>query len=177
MKPSERLQAAIVTTFLPVWDNGQVRTYLSAHSLTGAELAECLTQAIRHRDRVNLSIEAMAKALDNGETVGERKARIEMEDLDPETAAKALGWYSIGDFAKLCDQGENGFAKHIKGFIRERIVRPRSFEHVTGSNWPRYESSGFFWADHFDVAEDWADALKKARQTQTEALMQKYKGA
>lgn len=108
----------------------------------------------------------MEKILDEGETVDEYKARIAAEDADPKDAAQKMGWFAIEDFAELCDPGPTGFRKRIAG-VRDRIVRPSNdatFRQLIGTGWREYPERSEYWADHFKFADDWKDALAKARK-------------
>jgi len=175
MKPSERLQANIVTTHLPIYSGGKIGAYQSPHSLTGAQLGESLMIARRFRDRLDLCIKAMSDALDHGETVEEREARIAVEDAYPKAAAQSMGWYAIEDFAAICDQSETGFASRINHF-KGKIIKPRDEDRtrLLGNSWKKYPERYEHWADHFEHATDWTEALNKARISRQVELSKKY---
>ena len=178
MKPklSERLDAVIVTTHVPVWrTGGEVQTFYSDSRLTGAELVERIAGAKVIRDRLNKSIAAMEDTLDNGETVADRELRIEMETRYPEATSRSHGWYSIEDFAAICDKTPTGFYKRISS-CRGHIVkpRPRMLEKLLGNGWNEYPERCEHWGDHFDFAENWEEALKRVRAEQIRALAEKY---
>jgi hypothetical protein len=166
MKHSDRMTQVLYVSGVPLWIDGSITNTLSDKGITGAELAQRLEQARAWRARLDECIAGMAAILDDGETVDERRARIEAEDADPKTAAQALGWFAIEDFAALCDGGPTGFRKHISA-CRGQIVRPSSEasrKHLIGTGWPEYPGSSFYWADHFQHAETWTEALAKARK-------------
>lgn len=169
MSFSARLQQMLRTTRVPIWMDGRIVRHLSESSMTGAQLTIALQEARRFKAGLDECVVAMEKLLDEGETVEEHKARIAAEDADPATAAKAMGWFAIEDFAALCGVGPTGFARHISG-LHGQIVKPRSeldFKRMVSGTWHRCPSSGFYYADYFHFAESWTDALAKARKEQS----------
>ena len=176
MRLSERLNAVIVTTHIPVWRTGsEIQTFTSDSRLTGAELAERIAGAIKVRDRLNKSIDAMEDILDFGETVKDRELRMEMEDRYPEANARSNGWHTTETFAELCDKSETGFYKRIAN-CRGHILKPhpRMVEKLLGNGWAQYPERCEHWGDHFRFADNWEEALKLVRAEQVRATAEKY---
>jgi hypothetical protein len=172
MSTAHRLQQKISTigVLMTGLDGRTYRSIGRADPITGLELAQRIDAAVRLRDNLNASIEAMTNALDHGETVEEREARIAAEDADPKAAAQKHGWYSIEDFALLCDPGDDGFRRRIAS-CKGQIVKPTNeatCRRLLGTGWAKYPERGEYWADWFDFADNWTDALKKAREAQRE---------
>lgn len=165
MTHSLRMSQVLYVGRTPVYGCGDI--HVTGHKpLTGAELAMRIQQAKDHREKLDHCIEAMQQILNEGETVQERIERIAREDADPKTAAQSMGWFAIEDFAALCDDGPTGFRRFIKSCTGQ-IVKPRhaaDFQRLIGNEWPEYPSRGFYWADHFQHADNWKDALSKARK-------------
>lgn len=166
MNHSERMLQTLRITGKSVWKDGRIVTFTSNAVLTGVALAQCLEQAVDFRERLVKCIESMKALLDEGETMDEWKARIAAEDADPKTAAQGMGWFAIEDFAAICDPGPTGFRRRIEG-VHGQIVKPRSeatLQQLLGTTWPQYPGRGFSWADWFQFAESWTDALQQARK-------------
>jgi hypothetical protein len=172
MNVEQRAQLQIRVTGYPVWENGNVTTHLSETVRRGTMLMGAIAQAINVRDNISKCIEAMSELLVTGETMEEYEDRIAAEDAEPRS--HATGWFLIEEFAAACDPGPTGFQKFIKN-IKGRIVRPRGHARMIGTNWPQYPSSGFHWADYFDFADSWHEALAIVRKERAAELRARFK--
>lgn len=172
MSLSQRLQLELITTDVPIWCGSAhgVRTIHSRDTTHASTLASRLADAISYRKQLDACITAMARVLDEGETVEENAARIAAEDADPQAAATRMGWYRIEDFAQLCDKSETGFYNRIAN-CRGQIVKPdaAAVPHLLGTKWKKYPERSEFWGDYFRFAETWEEALRRARVDETEA--------
>lgn len=165
MNITQRLATTLVTTGIPIFREGSFTTH-SPGKMTGLELAQQISHALEFQEKLAASIERMNQVLESGETVDERKARIEAEDADPKTAAESMGWYAIEDFAKLCNDTVTGFRKRIDS-CRGQIVlpHPASKERlISGTNWRQYPERQEYWGDWFAFADTWKEALERSRR-------------
>lgn len=165
MSITQRLLSTLVTTGVPIFQEGVIRTHTPG-KMTGLELAHQISKALEFQAKLTASIEQMNRALESGETVEERAARIRAEDADPKTAAESMGWYAIEDFAKLCNASDTGFRKRIDS-CRGQIVMPHPVSKerlISGTNWRQYPDRSEHWGDWFAFADTWKEALERSRK-------------